>query len=369
MLPMDTNVQAFPDLRAHIEAIFDTIRDPLLLLDSELRVVAANRAFYDTYQVEPGGTVGCLLYELGSGQWNNPRLRVLLDEVLRESTTVEDFEVELAFEHIGHRIMLLNARTLYNPESQTEMILLAIEDATERIEADRELSLRNEEMEQFTHTVSHDLKSPLVTINGFIGMLEAHLAAGRQEKVPHAIERIRRAADRMSRLIDNLLELSRIGRVRGELVPVDVTELVRQVADTLKPRLARLGCTVEIEAGMPQVRADKDRLADVFENLLTNALKYGCASPGSKVSVGAERADRELRYFVRDEGPGIAQEYQERIFGLFQRLQSDQEGTGVGLAIVAKVMHVHGGQAWVESEPGKGATFWISFSGRADGSP
>lgn len=358
---MKSNVQASPDLRAYIEAIFDTIRDPLLLLDSKLRVLAANRAFYDTYRVEAGETIGCLLYELGNGQWNNPRLRLLLDEVIQLSTTVEGFEVELAFEHIGHRIMLLNARTLLSPDSQKEMILVAIEDATERIEAERELSLRNEEMEQFTHTVSHDLKSPLVTINGFIGLLEAHLASGQQDKVQHAIDRIRRGADRMSRLIDDLLELSRIGRVRGELVPVDMTALVHQVSGGMELRLARLGCTLDVHPDMPIVRADEDRMADVFENLLANALKYGCDAMGKKIQVGAESVGGEIRYFVRDEGPGIAPEYQERIFGLFQRLHSDQEGTGVGLAIVAKVMNVHNGRAWVESEPGNGATFWIAF--------
>jgi PAS domain S-box-containing protein len=153
-----------------------------------------------------------------------------------------------------------------------ERFIGTVRDVTDRREAEEALRRRTREMEQFTYTVSHDLKSPLVTITGFLGMLEAHLEAGRPERVKQAVERIRKAAGRMSHLIDDLLELSRVGRVRGEVGPVDVGALVEDVADGLRRRMAAEGCRLRVRPGLPTVRADGRRLSEAFENLLTYAL-------------------------------------------------------------------------------------------------
>ena len=165
----------------------------------------------------------------------------------------------------------------------------------------------------------------------------------------------------MSRLIDDLLQLSRAGRVRNELERIDVAALVRDLAEELDSRLHEAQGDLKIEEPMPPVLADRGRLSEVFDNLLTNAIKYGRNPSGLKITVGSKRLNGRVRYFVRDNGPGIPEQFHERIFGLFQRLDNGQEGTGVGLAIVSRIMEAHGGRVWVESSPGRGATFWLEF--------
>ena len=225
----------------------------------------------------------------------------------------------------------------------------------------RGLQQKSLEMEQFVYTVSHDLKSPLVTILGFVGVLREELAAGRLDELPDATRRIERAAYRMNELIEGLLELGRIGRVQNILERVDVSVLCRQVIADNQHVLQQAGADVEIREPLGTVLADRARLAEVFDNLLSNAIKYGVGSHESRITIGAERSGGESRFFVRDYGRGIAPEYHQKIFGLFQRMDAKSEGTGLGLAIVAKVMESHGGRAWVDSAAGRGATFWIAF--------
>lgn len=242
-----------------------------------------------------------------------------------------------------------------------QMLMQIQEQAAQIWSTNRELRRRNEEMEQFVHTVSHDLKSPLVTITGFVGLLREDVLAGRQEEAQEATDHLVRAAQRMSHLIDDLLQLSRIGRVANELQTVDVQTLINEVAEDLSPRLKEMGARLVVEPRVPPAMADRMRLVQVFENLITNAIKYGSDTPNLVITVGGRREGDENRYFVRDNGPGISPEYHQRIFGLFQRLDTRREGTGVGLAVVARIAESHGGRAWVESTPGEGATFWIAL--------
>jgi signal transduction histidine kinase len=142
--------------------------------------------------------------------------------------------------------------------------------------------------------------------------------------------------------------------------------MVRAIADELADRLQQAGATLEIQDDLPRVVADRIRLAEVFENLLSNAIKYGCCAGNGLITVGGLTGAQEVRFFVRDNGPGIPREFHRKVFGLFQRLDSTQEGTGVGLAVVARILETNGGRAWVESNPGEGATFWIAFPSRRD---
>jgi signal transduction histidine kinase len=180
-----------------------------------------------------------------------------------------------------------------------------------------------------------------------------------------SVDRLERAAGRMNDLINDLLQLSRIGRVTHQAEPVDVGQLVREIADYLQPRLEEAGATLDIAPDLPSVMADRVRLSEVFDNLLTNAIKYGCDGPNPRITMGSQIMEGEVRFFVRDNGPGIPADYHDRIFGLFQRLDSSREGTGVGLAIVARILQVLGGRAWVESAPGTGAAFWIALPAAA----
>jgi signal transduction histidine kinase len=247
-------------------------------------------------------------------------------------------------------------------------VLCAIVDITQRKLAEeeikrinQELQRRNHEMQQFVYTISHDLKSPLVTCKGFVGLMKEDAVAGRWDVVLDSVGRIERAIQRMGDLIEDLLQLSRIGVIRNEPEEVHVGPMVRAIVDELAERLQQAGATIEIQPDLPNVMADRVRLAEVFENLLSNAIKYGCRGGNGHISVGGMTGPHDIRFFVRDNGPGIAREFHRKVFGLFQRLDSNQEGTGVGLAAVARIMETHGGRAWVESAPGEGASFWIAF--------
>ena len=281
---------------------------------------------------------------------------------------MDDFEVEHEFAAIGQRMMLLNARRIYRETNKTEMILLAIEDITERKRAEeavlrlnRELEEKNAEMEQFAYTVSHDLKSPLVTIRGFIGHVQRDVSEGRMDRLADYSERIDGATGRMSRLIDNLLDLSRIGRVAAESSPIPLAETIQWICRTHGEQLADRGITVVVQEAMPTVYGDEDRIVEVFDNLITNAIRYGCDAEEPRIEIGAEDDDNKYRIFVRDNGQGIRAEQHDKIFGLFQRLHPGKDSTGVGLAIVRRIVEVHGGRVWVESSPGSGATFWVEF--------
>ncbi len=225
----------------------------------------------------------------------------------------------------------------------------------------QELEDKTAEMEQFTYTVSHDLKSPLVSCAGLVDCIREDLAAGEMEEAYGSLDRMTRSIGRMEGCLKDLLELSRVGRVRHEPEWVDINTLLRDMIDDMTPRLEQAEATCEINSILPPVYADPVRIGEVFENLISNALKYGCVKPGVKITIGHTTVDHNLRFFVHDSGPGIPKQYQEKIFGLFQRLSKDKEGSGVGLTIVSRIMEIHEGRIWVESKEGQGATFWVEF--------
>ncbi|WP_420456979.1 PAS domain-containing protein [Rubrivirga sp.] len=226
-------------------------------------------------------------------------------------------------------------------------------DVTERRQQEEALRQKNAEMERFAYTVSHDLKSPLVTITGFLGLLQGHLAAGRAEKAEQALARVLGAADRMGRLIEDLLVLSRSGRTSGDPAPVDLDAVAGRLADEMAVRAEKAGGAVEVRGPLGVLLADRQRVEEALENLLANAVRYGLGGGGSRVVVRSEPAPSGgLRLVVEDDGPGVPEAYRDRVFDLFQRLDTEGEGTGVGLAVVARVMEVMGGEARVEGAGG-----------------
>lgn len=224
-----------------------------------------------------------------------------------------------------------------------------------------ELERKNKEMEQFVYTVSHDLKSPLVTIQGFAGHMARDIQEGRSDRIDGYLQRIHKSSIRMARLIDDLLDLSRIGRIAQELEPVDLSVLMREIEERHEDPLQAQQIVLHVQEEMPTVLADRERISEVFDNLLTNAIKYGCNGEGARIEIGAIGEAGEIRIFVRDHGPGIPPEYHDTVFQLFHRLDQNAEGTGVGLSIAKRIVEVHGGRVWVESESGAGATFWVAL--------
>jgi PAS domain S-box-containing protein len=362
---------AIETAREYAESIVATVREPLIVLDGDLRVVSANRSFYRVFAVKPEETEGQLVYDLGNRQWDIPKLRELLEEIIPKNNTFDGFEMEHDLPNIGRRIMILNARRIYREADKTQLILLAIEDVTDRVRAEQErevlieeLEAKNEELERFTYTVSHDLKTPLITIRGFLGLLERDMDSGNAERVKADMRRIAAAADKMERLLRDLLELARIGRVVNTPEKVSFGDLAHEAVNTVRGRLKARGVKVEVGSGLGMVYGDRTRLREAVENLVDNAAKFMGDQPEPLVQIGFRRDGDEPVFYVRDNGVGIDSQYHEKVFGLFNSLhnKTEGEGTGVGLAIVKRIVETHGGRIWIESKgTGLGSTFCFSL--------
>jgi len=226
-----------------------------------------------------------------------------------------------------------------------------------------ELENKNAELERFTYTVSHDLRSPLVTIRGFLGYLEKDAREGNMDGFYKDLERISRATLRMDSLLKDLLELSRIGRLTNKPQDVPFGDLVKDALEIVHGRLDARGIALRTHPNLPLVHVDKPRLTEVLQNLLDNAAKYMGNQKQPAIEIGMRGYDdiSQPIFFVRDNGMGIAPEYHERIFRLFDKLDAQSEGTGVGLALVKRIIEFHGGRIWVESELGEGSTFFFTL--------
>jgi signal transduction histidine kinase len=215
-----------------------------------------------------------------------------------------------------------------------------------------ELEAKNAELERFVYTVSHDLKSPLVTINGFLGYLQRDAMSGNMERMRTDLERITDATDKMQRLLNELLELSRIGRMMNPPEEAPFGEIVNEAVALVHGQIEARGVEVQIAPDL--------RLVEVVQNLLDNAVKFMGEQSHPRIEIGMRGADahRAPVFYVRDNGVGIEPQYHEKVFGLFNKLDPHTDGTGVGLALVKRIVEVHGGRIWIESEGGgQGTTF------------
>ena len=218
------------------------------------------------------------------------------------------------------------------------------------------------ELERFTYTVSHDLKSPLVTIKGFLGMLKKDMEENRQDRVQNDFERITRATEKMGTLLSELLELSRIGRTANPSEEVNLMTLTREALEMLDERIRSTHITVHISPDLSKVNGDHTRLREVLENLIDNAAKYMGDQPNPQIEIGKRESEIETIIYVKDNGMGVEPQFHSRIFGLFEKLNPATEGTGVGLALIKRILEVNGGKIWVESEGlGKGSTFCFTI--------
>jgi len=227
-----------------------------------------------------------------------------------------------------------------------------------------ELEAKNAELERFTYTVSHDLRSPLVTIKGFLGYLERDATEGNMEAFRKDMQRVSLAADRMDNLLKDLLELSRIGRIGHKPQELSFADVVREARELVHGRLQQRDIRVQVQPDLPVVYGDKPRLTEVVQNLLDNAAKYMGEQKEPLIEVGTAGSndDNKVIFFVRDNGLGIEPQYHERIFGLFDKLDANSEGTGVGLALVKRIVEFHRGRIWVESQGlGHGSTFYFTL--------
>ena len=233
-------------------------------------------------------------------------------------------------------------------------------------EKNKELAKKNEEVENFIHIISHDLKAPIVSIQGFAAILKTELKNNLQGASLDYFNRIQANAQQMTVLINDLLEFSRVGRLEDEKETVDSGALIREVLDELKPELDKRHIRVELPKEFPVLWGSKKRLSQVFTNLIGNAVKY-IGSPGDpRIEIGCADANGQINacaFWVKDNGIGIKKEFQDKIFQIFQRAPNHLkvEGSGIGLSIVKKIVELNGGRVWVESEEGKGSQFFVEW--------
>ncbi len=257
----------------------------------------------------------------------------------------------------GSLIDVLLSSTPIDPDDLSIGVSFTALEITDRkqAEADREkliaeLEARNAELERFTYTVSHDLKSPLITIKGHIGMLAVDLHEGSSEDVEEDIRRISASADTMAELLKDLIDLSRVGHIVTPPTEVRIDELTREVVEAIRGPISERGVDVEIAPSLPVAYGDRLRLFEVLQNLIENAVKYMGKQRSPAIEIGAEPSGDMILVYVQDNGMGIEPAYQERIFGLFNQLDVGDDGTGIGLALAKRIVEVHGGRIWVESE-------------------
>lgn len=331
--------------RDYADAIVDTVREPILVLDSNLRVVRANLCFYVHFKTSRELTERRLIYELGNGQWDIPKLRVLLEKILPESTSLRDHEVTHVFPEIGERTVSLNAQRLDWPERA--LILLAIEDITERTTVLETLREGDRHKDEFLAMLGHELRNPLAAIRN------ALLISARDDVNPaakrQALAMIGRQLQKEVRLVDDLLDLSRIthGTIALEKKQVDLAEVVMQAVEETRHSLDARGheLTLALPSEGVLVEGDATRLEQVVANLLSNSIKF--TEPGGRIHVAVQRHGGEAHITVVDNGIGIAPELLPKIFDLFVQAKGSPDrahgGLGLGLTLVRRIIGLHGG--------------------------
>ncbi len=375
--------QLILDTVAYAESIVETVREPLVILGQDLRVKTASRSFYDSFKVVPEKTENQLLYNLGNGQWDIPVLRTLLEEILPQNNQFNDFEVEHTFEDIGHRIMLLNARRIHQQGIQSELILLAIEDITERKRAQAELTSAKQRAEEatamksiFLANMSHEIRTPM---NAVIGLSLLALKTDLNSKQHDYVTKIHNAGVNILSLINDILDFSKIeaGKLDIEQTDFLFDEMINNVSAIVTEKAVSKGLalTLQIPPDTPQnLVGDPLRLGQVLINLINNAVKF---TAEGEIELGVELLEQtgdraKLRFAVRDTGIGMTQEQVAKLFQPFVQADGSTTrkfgGTGLGLSISKRLVEIMGGQIWVESQAGRGSTFiftaWFGTSSR-----
>jgi len=352
------------------ESIINTIREPLIALDQDLRVVSVSRSFYDTFKAKPEETVGQLVYDLGNKQWDIPKLRELLETILPQKTSFDNYEVEHDFAFIGRRTMLLNARQIQRVMGKERIILLAMEDISKRREIEKGLETARQEAKQmaaelarvarakseFLANMSHELRTPLNSINGFSEVLIDETFGPLNEKQKRYVNNVLTSGKHLLLLINQILDMSKVeaGKMTLSLSTVATQgmlgEIAMLVADLVSKK--KLEMEVEIAEDLPDIQADELKAKEIVYNLLSNAIKF--TPEGGRIGMRARKKGHEIEVEVWDTGVGIASENMGKIFEGFFRVDTPYsrvtEGTGLGLPLSQKMVELHGGKLSVQSE-------------------
>ena len=370
---LQESISILQEKEAQMRLLTDALPVGIAYLDSERKVSFSN---------------------LQMSKWFDWNREQITDRPLQEIARVEHFEALLeGLEAALRGNIVHHERNLHLPRKETVMdvvnvpdigsdgavrgVYLLLRDITHikrrEIEKERlmaELAAKNSELEQFAYSVSHDLKSPLITILGSVEYLDSAESSKDERSTDSArakedLNRIQHAAETMDRMLDELLELARLGVIESKKERVCLNELAQDTTRLLAGRIASRQAEVTISDGMPKVLGDRQRLQRVFQNLVDNGVKFTDENQAPKIEIGArfvDAAQREVLCWVRDQGTGISDDLVDKVFDLFRQADRKKEGTGVGLAIAQRIVEGHGGRIWVESEGiGHGSTFFLTL--------
>ncbi len=360
--------QEIQNLQLYNRGLIETSPDPLVTFDQKGIILDVNEATIKA----TGRTREELIGTLFADYFTDPEKSHKGAMLVFETGGVRDYELVMKVDG-SETIVSYNASVYEDQTGQVVGAFAAARDITDqrRLEQEREvllneLSDKNEELETFVYSVSHDLKTPIVTIEGFIGAMREDFGDQISEEQEKYIKYMSDAALKMEALINDLLEFSRIGRMTEKKSKFSFAGIVKEVLKTLQPQIKARGIEVDIQEDLPDIYGEKKRFIQVMENLLTNAVKYiGKENPCPRIDIGVQYRDSQKLFFVSDNGIGIEESYFEKIFQVFQRLPSAKrvgEGTGIGLAIVKRIIEHHGGSIWVTSKPGEGSTFFFTIN-------
>jgi signal transduction histidine kinase/DNA-binding response OmpR family regulator len=377
--PLETPGSRPPDVPPILtlaQDVFDTVREPLLILDASLRVHSANRAFYQTFQVVAGETEGQLVYEIGNGQWDIPALRMLLEDIVPMSSVFNDFELVHVFPLIGRRVMLLNARKL-RQRNHAELLVLAMEDVTERRRAEAEVAKARDAAETANRTkslflanMSHELRTPLNAIVGFSEMLQEEAVERHLMDFDADLRKISASGRHLLGLINDILDLSKIeaGKMELLLESFDICTLMDEVATIIEPQVAKNGnkLAVTCDRGIGLMRGDLSKVRQGLFNLASNAAKF---THSGHIEVIAERQLMDgfewIVFRVSDTGIGLSSDQMVRLFQPFTQADASTTrrfgGTGLGLALTRRFCQMMSGDVTVHSVAGEGSVFTIKL--------
>jgi len=368
--------RAVQEAREYAESIVETVREPLVVLDTNLRVISVNHSFCQTFNVTPEDTEGKLIYDLGNREWNIPKLQVLLEEVIPRNNQFQNFEVDHEFPTIGRRTMLLNARRIYSKGIGTQMILLALEDITERKKAEEEigrlnedlkhraieLESKNKELEAFGYSISHDLRTPVLVIEGFSRVVLERYSTHLDEKGRQFLNVIHSNTQKMLQLIDDLLAFSRSEHQQMKPSDIDMGELAKAVFEELKSIIPEQRLLLDIKT-LPPARGDQSMIRQVFANLLSNAIKFTRPKGAGVIEIGCIVKENQNIYYVKDNGVGFDMQYAGKLFGVFQRHHTldEFEGTGLGLPLWSALFTDMVGECGLKEKSTKEQHFILPF--------
>lgn len=296
--------------------------------------------------------IACMAWLVFGAIWN------LYEPLYVNQTGAEDFFIGgIIILTAGNAVYRLVKNVYTNLQRAEQEIKMREEAEKEREAVIEQLKRKNQELDRFAVRVSHDLKTPLITLAGFLGYLDKDIKTGNQERAEKDFAQINEAARTMGRFVDELLDLSRVGRIANPPATVPFDGIIVDALKASDGLIQARNVRVKIDAIFPFVHVDRARIVQVMQNLITNAVKFMGDQSNPQLTIGFEEINGEHIFSVSDNGIGIAPEYHERIFELFNKLDPHSDGTGIGLGMVRKIIEVHHGKIWVESELGKGSTF------------